>query len=420
MNALSKIAQTVGMTFAPDTYQAVRGARERNQYKNALADFGNMTSSGDYAGASKAIMPYDPGLGLEAMQIGEQRQMQARDRETQIRTQDLENLYNGAAEMRQMPLEARGAFAQRLSEQFGVPMPQSMDDLTDAALDEDLAMLRTQLGMGAPEVATPEPKWTEVTIQTENGPVVKVYDANSADPMRALMDVGAAPVKTPLVQNTVTNNPTPEQYADSLLNPAQPKGDDPAIVFDADGKIRISPNQQQSAFAADATKFNEMNAKFDMAADEINRAISFIDDGGAAGAASILKDVPIIGGQTKAGGLANSLKTIMARIGFDELQAMREASPTGGALGQVSEREIDFLQSLMGSLAQDQDPTILRENLVTVRNFLAGRQQRYETAFSTRYPTAEQSEVQRRDARQTVTGLQEASDEDLFRMMAGN
>ena len=29
---------------------------------------------------------------------------------------------------------------------------------------------------------------------------------------------------------------------------------------------------------------------------------------------------------------------------------MRDASPTGGALGQVSERELDFLQSASGAL----------------------------------------------------------------------
>lgn len=58
-----------------------------------------------------------------------------------------------------------------------------------------------------PGVQAPGPSadWQETVIQTENGPVKKLYDANSADPMSTLRDIGAAPVKTPLV---TVNNPT--------------------------------------------------------------------------------------------------------------------------------------------------------------------------------------------------------------------
>jgi len=63
-----------------------------------------------------------------------------------------------------------------------------------------------------------------------------------------------------------------------------------------------------------------------------------------------LKDVP----GTQAKGTAGMIKTIQANIGFAELNDMRKASPTGGALGQVSEKEIDFLQSVIGSLEQSQ------------------------------------------------------------------
>ena len=48
--------------------------------------------------------------------------------------------------------------------------------------------------------------------------------------------------------------------------------------------------------------------------------------------------------------LEGHLTTMKANIGFDQLQAMRDASPTGGALGQVSERELVQLNSVLGSL----------------------------------------------------------------------
>lgn len=44
-------------------------------------------------------------------------------------------------------------------------------------------------------------------------------------------------------------------------------------------------------------------------------------------------------------------ETLKAKIGFNELNKMREASPTGGALGQVTERELSFLQAVRGKLS---------------------------------------------------------------------
>jgi len=65
--------------------------------------------------------------------------------------------------------------------------------------------------------------------------------------------------------------------------------------------------------------------------------------------------------------LQEALKTIKANIGFNQLNAMRQASPTGGALGNVTERELDFLQSAWGSLNQSQSPEELKDNLLYIR-----------------------------------------------------
>jgi hypothetical protein len=52
--------------------------------------------------------------------------------------------------------------------------------------------------------------------------------------------------------------------------------------------------------------------------------------------------------------LRNDLKEIKSRLGFDNLQEMRDNSPTGGALGQVSEMENELLQAVEGTLDQAQ------------------------------------------------------------------
>jgi hypothetical protein len=65
--------------------------------------------------------------------------------------------------------------------------------------------------------------------------------------------------------------------------------------------------------------------------------------------------------------LASELETIKANLGFAELQAMREASPTGGALGQVAVQELIALQATVASLDQRQSPAQLKQSLGKIR-----------------------------------------------------
>ena len=72
-------------------------------------------------------------------------------------------------------------------------------------------------------------------------------------------------------------------------------------------------------------------------------------------------------GGTDANNLRSQLATIKSNIGFDKLQSMREASPTGGALGNVSEKENEYLQSVLGNVEQSQSPEQLKKNLLRLR-----------------------------------------------------
>jgi hypothetical protein len=55
--------------------------------------------------------------------------------------------------------------------------------------------------------------------------------------------------------------------------------------------------------------------------------------------------------------------SIKASIGFDRLDQMRQESPTGGALGNITEQELRFLQATLGSIDLDSKPEVLRQNL---------------------------------------------------------
>lgn len=72
-----------------------------------------------------------------------------------------------------------------------------------------------------------------------------------------------------------------------------------------------------------------------------------------------------------AGGEAQTLRALLSpisgAIAFDRLQQMRDESKTGGALGQVSEREISLLSSIAGSLDTAQDTDTLLETLGEIK-----------------------------------------------------
>ena len=78
---------------------------------------------------------------------------------------------------------------------------------------------------------------------------------------------------------------------------------------------------------------------------------------------SLMRPIP----GSPAADFAAKLDTLKANIGFDRLQKMRDESPTGGALGQVSEMELRQLNAALGSLEQSQSPQQLQDNLRRIR-----------------------------------------------------
>lgn len=82
------------------------------------------------------------------------------------------------------------------------------------------------------------------------------------------------------------------------------------------------------------------------------------------------------GGVLKAGSARATaeerIKTIKANIGFSELNKMRAESPTGGALGNITEQELAFLQSVLGSIDLGQKDAAILANLKRLENVYGG------------------------------------------------
>lgn len=89
------------------------------------------------------------------------------------------------------------------------------------------------------------------------------------------------------------------------------------------------------------------------------------------GIGSVLARVP----ESDARNFAAELDTLKANIAFSELTAMREASKTGGALGAVSEREMQLLQSALGALDAGQSPQNIKKQLKKIEDSITRWQQ---------------------------------------------
>lgn len=104
-------------------------------------------------------------------------------------------------------------------------------------------------------------------------------------------------------------------------------------------------------------------SKFDNVIKVADRALDLADATWAGTYAGASK-IPVPSDARKLSGYIDTLK---ANLGFDQLQALRDASETGGALGQVSEMENRLLQSTLASLDPSAGDETFKENLNKVK-----------------------------------------------------
>ena len=77
----------------------------------------------------------------------------------------------------------------------------------------------------------------------------------------------------------------------------------------------------------------------------------------------VMQGLGYLGVQSDRIALQGYLKNIVANLGFDKLQQMRDLSPTGGALGQVTEIELELLQSAVANIDFDAPDWKIKESL---------------------------------------------------------
>lgn len=165
--------------------------------------------------------------------------------------------------------------------------------------------------------------------------------------------------------STVINNgPTGIDYGQPPTSHAWARNPDGTVQIDERGApvaLPVGPAlaDQQATEAAGAARESQTAQTNDIVLDKIGEALGQVNGWTAGIGQQLLGGV----GGTGQFDLAATLETIGANIAFDALQAMRDSSPTGGALGQVTERELALLKATAGNIDPRQSPTQLRANL---------------------------------------------------------
>jgi hypothetical protein len=126
-----------------------------------------------------------------------------------------------------------------------------------------------------------------------------------------------------------------------------------------DGTLEQIPGGPKDTTVKDAVREQAVLARADLVLGKVAEARQQVGKFTAGLGGSVLGRIP----GTPAVDLRKTVDTIKANIGFQELQAMREASPTGGALGQVAVQELNMLQAVVSSLDSEQSPQQLHKNL---------------------------------------------------------
>ncbi len=411
-------------------FEAGQGQRKQREYDAGRQKLGNALAMGDLKGGASTA------FGMGDIETGMALQTQQRtmlDAEAEKKRTGLMRYGMGLLQTPQEQREAmRPQIAQTLA-QIGVEVPEdqlAQMDLSDAAIQATLqslqdpeslmkqyqaqmnpefkvvgdSLMRIQGNQVTPAYTAPQKPQEQWQEYTPPGgiPGLFIKSAQTGE-IKRVAGPQSGGIRVGPDGSVMIGGPV-----DGLGYGSAPRGQDAAIAFDRDGNPVVTPGPQQEAYNKALRGLDEFTAQNSIVLEDIDRALGSIS-GWSTGAGAALKDLPIIGGITPAGQLESLLETIQANVGFDKLQAMREASPTGGALGAVTERELAFLQAVFGSLRQDTSPENVRYNLTRLREHMAGREQRLREALATDFPSLATT-AQRRGA--TNQQLQTLNDDE--------
>src|SRR6185312_6561449 len=187
-------------------------------------------------------------------------------------------------------------------------------------------------------------------------------------------------MRNPKTGETIYVQPTKDGR---LLKSQVPDGFQP---YDPLEKSRLTAQGTQDGKTLGAR--NQAEASMGSATSSLDRlgqsAKEIMDDPALSRITGVMGMIPNYPG-SEASSVQARLNTLKSQIGFTVLQAMRDASKTGGALGQVSDKENELLQNNLAALDQAQSEGDLKRELGKIVDYVQGAKQRMQSAFDQTY-----------------------------------
>ena len=142
----------------------------------------------------------------------------------------------------------------------------------------------------------------------------------------------------------------------------------------ADTKIQGQLNQ-------DTASLSGLTANLDRLSTVANEVMNHRGLSGITGVTGAFPDIP---GSAAADARAK-LESLRAQVGFGVLQDMRNNSKTGGALGQISDRENVLLQNALDALATSQSEEQIKKSLANIIKYSEGAKDRLRSAYNMKH-----------------------------------
>ena len=177
--------------------------------------------------------------------------------------------------------------------------------------------------------------------------------------------------------------------------------------FKTDGTLEPIPGgpadvKEQGKFNADLASMQGTESAMNSLAEQANMLLKHKGLDAATGWQSLFPSIP--GGDAK--NFEALLDTLRSKTAFGTLQAMRDASKTGGALGAVSEKELKLLESNLAALDKAQSPEQFRAQLEAIIKYAEGAKGRTREAFNMTHTRGAQPQQQ--SAAQLISEAQNA------------
>ncbi len=247
----------------------------------------------------------------------------------------------------------------------------------------------TEDAQGVPGIGTFDKHGAWKTVQTPPGMTVnpgiktidtgtgtQVINARSGTPIR-----GGAPMSgQPMVPGTA-----PPASAPPGMAPA-PGGQGGYYPKDVEGEARGKEKgkiegENVATYGKARAGYEAVTSNLDRLADKAKELIAHKGLSGITGFQGYFPNMRG-GDSANADALLSSLK---AQVGFDALQAMRDASKTGGALGSISDAEGKRLESAIVALDTIQDPVQFKMQLGRIISYTQEIKERAKGAFARDY-----------------------------------